>query len=140
MWLPVPAKDAVRALQQLGHKVFSRSRSLYTRLAERVGVVTGIESSGLIDALPLSRNREWGFRVVGLPPEEDTDETVFPHVVDPGYLPTMRTPVVVGRNISQADHEGSSRVVLLNETGARRIFGSEQDALGRRLRFYDLVK
>ncbi len=108
----------------------------YARLAERVEAAAGIQSVGLIDALPLGRNREWPFRVVDRPGQEDTGEGVFPHVVGPGYLPTMRIPLVAGRNFSPADREGSTPVVLLNQTGARRIFGNEEEALGRRLAFF----
>jgi predicted permease len=115
---------------------FGEKSEFYAQLAERVEVVTGVESAGLIDALPLGRNRSWGFRVVGWPEQEDTDEQVFAHIVDPGYLPTMQTPIVAGRNLSRADHWGSARVIVLNETGARQIFGGEGEALGRRLKFW----
>jgi len=101
-----------------------------------VRAAPGVESTGLIDGLPLGRNRAWGFQVVGLAEGEDTDEQVFPHVVDPGYLPTMEIPLLAGRNFSPADVEGSTPVVILNQTGARRIFGGEEEALGRRLAFW----
>ena len=115
---------------------YGEKMAFYTRLAGRVRAAAGVESAGLIDGLPLGRNRAWGFRVVGLPDGEDADEEVFPHVVDPGYLPTMEIPLLAGRNFSPADVEGSTPVVILNETGARRIFGGEEEALGRRLAFW----
>ena len=34
-------------------------------LVDRIEQIPGIEEVGLIDALPLGRNRSWGFRVVG---------------------------------------------------------------------------
>lgn len=111
--------------------------AFFSDLAERVRRTPGIESAGLVDALPLGRNRAWPFRgVVGRSRQEDTDEEVFPHVIGPGYLRTMRIPLAAGRNISPADGEGSTPVVLLNQTGARRIFGGAEEALGRRLRFW----
>jgi putative ABC transport system permease protein len=108
----------------------------YERLVERVEAVPGVERAGLADALPLGRNRAWSFDVVGVPAEEDTDEEAFPHVVDPGYLPAMGIRLAAGRNFTAADHAEAPPVVLINETAARRMFGSERQAIGGRLEFW----
>ncbi|MEX0891820.1 MAG: FtsX-like permease family protein, partial [Gemmatimonadota bacterium] len=108
----------------------------YERLVERVEAVPGVEGAALADALPLGRNRAWSFDVVGVPEEEDTNEEAFPHVVDPGYLPTMGIPLVAGRNFTAADHAEALPVVLLNETAARRMFGGVRQAVGERLEFW----
>lgn len=135
-WQLHPSIEFGSDLERLEESARIERRSeFYARLADRVEAEAGIESAGLIDALPLGRNRAWGFSVVGRP-EEDTEEEVFPHVVDPGYLPTMAIPLLAGRNISRTDREDAPRVVLLNETGARRIFGGEREALRRRLAFW----
>jgi predicted permease len=116
---------------------YQERMDFYARLAERVEGATGIQSAGLIDALPLGRNREWPFGgVVDRPGQEDLDEGVFPHVVGPGYLPTMRIQLLAGRNFSPADRDGSTPVVLLNRTGARRLFGGVEEAVGHRLAFW----
>ncbi|HUH13245.1 MAG TPA: ABC transporter permease, partial [Longimicrobiales bacterium] len=107
----------------------------YVRLTERVAVVAGVDEVGLIDALPLGRSRTWGFSVVGLPEEEDTDDEAFPHIVDPGYLRVMRIPLLAGRNFTADDRDDTPRVMLINRSGARRIFGAE-DVLGRRLKLW----
>jgi predicted permease len=105
----------------------------FAALAERVAAVPGVERVGLSDALPLlGSNRSWPLSVVGVP-EDDTRNQVFPHVVDAGYLPAMRIPLLEGRNISGDDTEQTQPVVLMNASGARRVFGAER-ALGRRLR------
>lgn len=110
--------------------------AFYGRLIERVEAAPGVDGVGLVDALPLGRNRAWPFDVAGVPEEEDTEEEVFPHVVDPGYLPTMRIPLVAGRNFTSADRWEAPPVVLVNETAARRMFGSERQAIGGRLEFW----
>ncbi|MBW3552673.1 MAG: ABC transporter permease [Gemmatimonadetes bacterium] len=107
--------------------------AFYAVLTERVVSLPGVEAVGLIDALPLGRNRTWGFSVVGVPDEEDTDDPVFPHMIDPGYLEAMRIPLVAGRNVASHDTDQSPPVMLMNESGARRVFGDE-DPLGRRIR------
>lgn len=107
----------------------------YTSLTERVAAMPGVEEVGLIDALPLGSARTWGFSVVGLPEEEDTDDEVFPHVVDPGYLPAMRIPLFAGRNFTDYDTDDAIPVALLNRSGARTVFGTE-DVLGRRIKLW----
>jgi predicted permease len=106
--------------------------AFYAALTDRVAAVPGVEQVGLIDALPLGRARTWAFRVVGVPKEMDTDDELFPHVVDPGYLTAMRIPLVAGRNFTDYDTEDVTRVALINRSGARRVFGNE-DVLGRRI-------
>ena len=107
----------------------------YAGLADRVAAVPGIEDVGLTDALPLGRNRSWSLRVVGQPEPTDGPEEIFPHVVNPGYLPAMRIPIVAGRNLTRDDREDAPPVVLMNESGARRVFRGA-DPLGRRVRLW----
>jgi len=104
-------------------------------LVERVAQIPGVERVGVIDALPLGRNRSWKYRVIGEAERPEGENQVFPHVIDPGYLSTMRIPVVEGRGFDRQDTDEAVPVVLLNETGARQIFGSESP-LGRRIHFW----
>lgn len=107
----------------------------YGALVDRVARVPGVEGVGLIDGLPLGRNRAWSFRVIGEAEPEEGQDQVFPHIIDPGYLATMWIPLVEGRAFDRHDTGGTGPVILLNEDGARRIFGT-QSALGRRMRFW----
>jgi predicted permease len=104
-------------------------------LVDRVAAVPGVEGVGLIDGLPLGRNRAWAYRVIGEAEPEEGENQVFPHIIDPAYLSTMRIPLVDGRGFDRQDTEGTGPVILLNESGARLIFGTES-ALGRRMRFW----
>lgn len=113
-----------------------RDRSdFYRTLTDRVASVPGVEQVGLIDALPLGRNRSWGLTVVGGEEPQDSARDVFPHMIDAGYLAAMRIPLVTGRGFSRDDTPESQPVVLLNESGARLLFGDE-NALGRHLRVF----
>jgi len=106
----------------------------YAALADRVAAVPGVTSVGFVDAAPLDRNRTWGFRVADLPEDEDAQGySLFPHLASPGYLPTLGVPLVAGRNFTRDDTGDSERVVLINETGARRAFGDARSAVGRRI-------
>jgi putative ABC transport system permease protein len=112
----------------------------YAALADRVAAVPGVERVGFVDASPLGRNRTWGFRVADRPEAEDAPGySLFPHMVDPGYLPAMGIPLVAGRNFTRDDVDGSEPVVMINETGARTAFPGEE-AVGRRILQNDEVR
>ena len=104
----------------------------YSSLARSVAEAPGVEDAGVIDGLPLGRNRTWGFSVVGAPAAREGELQLFPHVIDSGYLDAMRIRVTSGRNVSASDTWEAPRVVLINESGARRVFGDE-NAVGRRI-------
>jgi predicted permease len=95
----------------------------------------GIEQVGLIDALPLGRNRSWGFRPVGQA-ERDDLPSLFPHIVSPGYLEAMKIQLLEGRHISRDDAGDARLVILMNESGARRVFQGEPP-LGQRINLWD---
>jgi predicted permease len=122
--------NPTRAFRSLGEE-----SEFYAILTDRVAQIPGIEEAGLIDALPLGRNRSWGFQVVGRPDEDDGGLQLFPHIIDPGYLPAMRISIVEGRSLSKDDVEDSPLAILMNESGARQVFRGEEP-LGRRIRLY----
>jgi predicted permease len=55
--------------------------------------------------------------------------------VTPKYFDTMQTPLVLGRDFTDRDTVDAPPVVIVNQEFARRFYGSEQDALGKRFRF-----
>ncbi len=106
--------------------------AFFAAMAERVTQIPGVEEVGFVDALPLGRNRTWGLHVPGVHQESDPAVWYFPHLVDAGYVPAMRIPLVDGRNLSPYDNEEAPLVMLINETGAERLFPGE-NAVGRRV-------
>jgi putative ABC transport system permease protein len=107
----------------------------FDEMVSGVEAVPGVQSAGLVDALPLGRNRGWGGRVVGKAYEEGEGESYFPHVVDHRYLETMEIPLLEGRLITGDDDRQSALVVVVNETAARTMFPGG-DALGQQLRLW----
>lgn len=65
---------------------------------------------------------------------EEFNEPVFADPVSPGYFATLRTPLIAGRLLSDRDDAKSPRVVVVNETMARR-FWPGLDPVGRRIKF-----
>ena len=107
----------------------------YDDIVTSVEAVPGVESAGLVDALPLGRNRTWGGRVVGKSYEEGRGESYFPHVVDHRYLTTMDIPLLEGRLLTADDDRESALVVVVNETTARTMFPGGE-AVGQFLRLW----
>jgi len=95
----------------------------FDQLIARVEAVPGVEEAGLVDALPLGRNRTWGtLRVPGAVYERGELQSAFPHLVDERYFSAMQIPLVAGRDFTPQDTRNADSVVILNETAARAVF------------------
>ncbi|MGZ6060307.1 MAG: ABC transporter permease, partial [Myxococcaceae bacterium] len=94
----------------------------------------GMESAGAISVLPLSANRsDRLFTVEGRIPQsgdELLDEQY--RAVTPGFFETVRIPLLQGRTIQDSDGQSAPRVVVVNQSFARKIF-PRGDALGQRI-------
>ena len=55
-------------------------------------------------------------------------------IAAPRYFQTMGIPIAAGRDFDERDAAGSTPVAILSEAVARRLFGSAQNALGKRIR------
>jgi predicted permease len=55
--------------------------------------------------------------------------------VSPKYFETLRMPLVRGRDFTDRDDTDAPRVVIVNQEFARRFYGGEQEAMGKRFRF-----
>jgi predicted permease len=64
-------------------------------------------------------------------PGEATPRAVY-KTADPTYFEASGIPVLQGRNFSTTDRQGTARVVLVNESLAKRLF-PDQDPIGRRI-------
>jgi len=104
--------------------------AFYQRIVREVETLPGVESVGLTDALPLGRNRTWGIRARGVVYAEGEAPGAFPRIVDHRYRQTMGIPLVAGRDFTAADTADSERVMIVNETMARRLW-PDQDPIGQ---------
>ena len=108
----------------------AQQAALYEELVRSVEAIPGIESAGLTDCLPLGRNRSWGVRAKGETYLEGQYPIAFPRIVDHGYAQTMKIPLRSGRYFTAADTAESERVLVINETMARRLWPG-RDAVGQ---------
>jgi putative ABC transport system permease protein len=85
--------------------------------------IPGVTSVGRSSRVPPSRN-EWSqlVEVDTSNPPKGEDAVVLFNFISPGYLPTLRTPLLEGRNFGSNDTTGSMKVALVNEAFARKFF------------------
>ena len=105
----------------------------FSEVLRRAMSVPGVEAAGLTDALPLGRNRSWGAPEKGHTYPKGQFPDAFVRVVSGGYLAAMGIPLREGRDFDERDDPDSDRVMLVNETMARRMFPG-QSALGKEIR------
>ena len=106
----------------------------YRDLEERIAAIPGVAAVGSIFGAPLARAYVTGqILVAGRPDPAPADETYGAlRPVTPGYLETMRIPVLRGRRLEDTDRDGSLPVALVNERVVRENFPGE-DPIGQRL-------
>ena len=93
-------------------------------LEERAAAIPGVERVATAEILPLGigfQTRNFDIPGVDPPPGDDHHNIGF-NVVSADYFDVMEIPVVAGRGITHADQEGSSPVVAISETAARRYW------------------
>jgi predicted permease len=71
-----------------------------------------------------------GFAVQGYKPSEDERMDFEEPWIMPGYFATLRQPLLVGREFTEADAKGASKVAIINLAMAKKFFGLPQNALG----------
>jgi predicted permease len=108
-------------------------RGFYSRLLERVDALPGISATATATDLPLSIRERRSF-TIEMQPAATVD---LPHVVAHDwiagrYFDAMGIAITRGRGIGPEDTADSERVVVINETMARRFWPGE-DPLGRRI-------
>ncbi len=103
-------------------------------MIEKVAALPGVQAAGAAMVTPLSGNDfVLGFRIEGRPPypagsEPDTNY----YSVTPGYFKAMGIPLLRGRLFTERDTKDAPRVIIINETMAKRFFPGE-DPIGKRL-------
>jgi predicted permease len=106
--------------------------AFYERLVHSVEAVPGVESVGITDALPLSRDRSWGAGAKGVNYPKGQYPLSHPRLVDWRYLKTMRIPLIAGREFNEHDTNGGERVVIINQKMARQVWPN-RDPLGQQI-------
>jgi predicted permease len=89
-----------------------------------------VESAGITDSLPLSRDRSWGARARGVTYPKGQAPLAHPRLIDWRYIRTMKIPLIAGRDFNEHDTADSDKVMIINEKMARRLWPG-QNAVGQ---------
>ena len=129
-WLP-PSHSGSRAVFD---EALKAGRPYALRMLEGVTGAPGVEKASAVSGgTPLTGSwSRTGVELSGRGDLDRDDDSIDRRIVTPGYLQTMRIPLRRGRPLSDADSEQSERVVVINETAARKYW-PDADALGQRI-------
>jgi predicted permease len=131
-----PGVDAshVLTLRLGGRAGFPRDSlpGFYDQVLERLAAVPGVTGVGLTDCPPLNGGcNGTGIALRDRPPVPRGEQPdVGVHWVSPSWPTVMRVPLKRGRLFTATDRVGAHKVVLVNETAARRFWPNE-DPIGR---------
>jgi predicted permease len=105
--------------------------AIWQDVVRRTSAIPSVESAGISDNLPMSRNRSWGIAAKGEQKPKDSDFVgVFVYIVSPGYLKAMGMRLLQGRDISWDDLINNRSVVVINESVAHKLWPGK-DPIGR---------
>jgi putative ABC transport system permease protein len=107
----------------------------YDRVLARLRAIPGIDAVALGATIPFANDNDFGytFRLESAPPPRPGHDLETPlNAVTPDYFRTLGIGVVRGRVFSAADRFAATPVAIVDESFARRYFGSA-DPIGKRL-------
>jgi putative ABC transport system permease protein len=110
----------------------------WQELEKRITNLPGVEAVGATSELPLTgEHSDNPFHIPGRAYGPSEFDDAFFRQVTPGYLATMRIPLLAGRWLDERDAASSPGTVLVNQAFAKRFFPGQdvpgQDVVGKRL-------
>jgi predicted permease len=110
-------------------------------LLDRVRAIPRVEAASVATLLPLGgQRRVGGIAVPGVEPPDG--QPLFEpnwNVVGPGYLATLRIPLLAGRDFTAADRAGAELVAIVSAAAARQYWPG-QEAVGRQLNWHRMPR
>ena len=107
---------------------------IYKQLVEQVKTVPGVQNAGVVLSLPMGGdtfNLGRGVLLEGRPATPEAATSAAHLTVSPEYFRTLNIPLKEGRTFTDQDNAESVKVVIVNETMARRLWPGESP-IGRR--------
>jgi hypothetical protein len=112
--------------------------AFFQQALQRIAAMPGVESAGAVSTNPLSDDKQSvTFTIEAMSDDAIDSIPAGFNVVSPGYFETLKAHLVQGRALTERDGRDGPRVVVINETLARRFF-PDQSPIGRRVQFDDL--
>ncbi len=106
-----------------------RGQLFYTQLVERLATTPGVRSITIANHIPVDWG--WGFTNISIegqpPPADGRPMNAVQQNIGLQYFGTMGIPLLRGRDFTGQDTASSERVVIINETMARRHWPNLKD-------------
>ena len=112
-----------------------RGHQFYKQLTERVRSLSGVRDAAVGSYIPMGYDNS----LVTIFPEgqviddKSKMDTAFDNMVQPSYFRTVGTPVIRGREFTEADSANAPKVAIVNELFATKIWPG-QNPLGKSFR------
>jgi putative ABC transport system permease protein len=107
----------------------ARVRAYFDEAMRKLKALPGVQAAGAIDSLPLLGGSVQPIVLEGraelLPRDQPTTEV---RRILPGYLASMRIPVIRGRDVTDNDKD-----VVMVSRGAAKLLWGDEDPIGRRI-------
>ena len=115
----------------------SEEREFSWRLRERLVAAPGVTGAAYSDSIPLGFGLgKWtAVKVEGYASRPGENLDVHHASVSPGYFDLLRVPLLAGRDFRPEDNEKAPRVMIVNESFARRFFDG-RDPVGHRVQIH----
>ncbi|HKS74657.1 MAG TPA: ABC transporter permease [Terriglobales bacterium] len=117
-----------------GYAQAPRRMSLFDQLIERSKTLPGVSAAGTALILPVTGSGSViHFNIQGRPPKTPHDYILIGYrPVSPGYLETLRVPLLAGRMLNESDTERGPYVAVVNQSMVKQYFPGESP-LGKRI-------
>jgi putative ABC transport system permease protein len=112
----------------------SQMAAFFQQTLQRAAATPGVEAVGAVYPLPLGGDMAQNLLTVeGHPPLNPGERLITnSRVVSADYFRAMGIPLIKGRTLTEQDKRDAPRVVVINETLARKYFPNEEP-LGKRI-------
>lgn len=124
------------ALNQNKYQSKDSFRKFFQTLYEKVKVLPGVDSAGVVLMRPLSGTVGWDYTFT-IEGQSLTEHKTNPHsnfeTVSPNYFHTMGIPLLKGRDFTDADKEDSPHVAIVGESLAKKYWPG-QDPIGKKIK------
>ena len=124
------------ALQGPKYKDDQQFVEFFRQLKERLEAAPGVQAAGGSVNLPLNASGYAigrGFIPEGRPLTVDEARDAMFSTITGDYFRALQIPLLSGRTFEPRDNADGPKVVIINETTAKRHFGSPTAAIGKRL-------
>ncbi len=107
--------------------------AMYERVRDAVRALPDVDAAALSLTVPVGgRQFTPSVEISGV---ADTRGPVWANLVSPGWFDTLRIPRIAGRDLTDADRAGTTRVAVVNESFVRK-FASGRNPIGVTLTLY----